>query len=230
MRIAAVLGIAVAVLVTGARLEAVDVAVGKHTHKHADAAPPKELKEPIRSLLESKSHQIYDPKDQLYCEIWFRKSIPVKATPEQVKTGLTYQVIQETMVIGAIRFHKEGHDYRKQAVKPGVYTLRMALQPQDGNHMGTAPHAEFLLLATAELDAKPEPMDVKALFDLSMKSMGGKHPGPLLMFPPTKPEPSPKVVDHGMGHWVLKHTLQAEVDGKPTPLPISLTVVGHSLE
>ena len=37
-------------------------------------------------------------------------------------------------------------------VPPGVYTLRLGYQPQDGDHMGTAPHSEFCLACPAAED------------------------------------------------------------------------------
>ena len=37
-----------------------------------------------------------------------------------------------------------------------VYTLRLAYQPMDGDHMGTAPYSEFCLLVGAEMDTKPD--------------------------------------------------------------------------
>jgi len=48
-----------------------------------------------------------------------------------------------TTLLGALRVHKTEIDYRKQKLKEGVYTLRLAYQPADGDHMGTAPNAEF---------------------------------------------------------------------------------------
>jgi hypothetical protein len=201
---------------------------GPFSAKPAEAAPPMDIKEPIRKLLADKSVQVTDGKGNVHCEIWFRKAVPAKATPEQVKNGLTYREVEETTVIGAIRFPQAIKDYRNQTVKPGVYVLRLAFQPQDGDHMGTAPHPEFCLLVAAGKDQKPDAMDPKDLHSLSASSMGGNHPGVLLLFPNEKPTPQLKMADEGMGHWVLRHTLQAEAGGKPATLGIGLTLVGHS--
>ncbi len=198
------------------------------TAKSAEAAPPAEVKEPIRKLLADKPVQVLDSKGSIYCEIWFRKSIPAKATPEQVKNGLTYREVEETTVLGAIRFPQSAKDYRNQTIKPGVYVLRLAFQPQDGDHMGSAPHPEFCLLVAAAKEARPDVMDPKDLHGLSASTMGGNHPGVLLLFPNEKPKPELKLSDEGMNHWVLRQTLQAEVGGKPAAVGIGLTVAGHS--
>jgi hypothetical protein len=209
-------------------LAPVHSAQGKYTVKVGDAEPPKELHDSIRPLLEAKPVQVYDPKGQLYCEVWFRKAIPAKATDEQVKNGLTYREFPQTTIFGAIRFHQAGSDYRKQEVPPGVYTLRLVIQPQDGDHQGTAPHPEFCALVAAKLDTKPDVMEPKALHELSARSLEGSHPAVLLLFPPAKPGAKPEIADHGMDHWVLKQPVQVEVNGKRVPLGINLTIVGSS--
>lgn len=222
---------AVVVILAGmifAGLTGVAPAQDKYALKTADTPAPTELSAPIRSLLAPQSLQVLDPKGEVYCEIWFRKSIPVKATEQQVKNGLTYQEIPETTLIGAIRFPQEGRDYRKQKVKAGVYTLRFALQPQDGDHMGTAAHPEFCLIVAAEKDTKPDLLEPKQLQELSAKTMGGSHPGPLLLFPAGKADAAAKLADQGTGHWVIKQVLQAEANGKPVPLGIGLTIIGTS--
>jgi hypothetical protein len=200
----------------------------KHTLKEAATVPPPQLAEPIRKLLNSQSIQVFDAKGDLFCEVWFRKSIPCKATPAQVQNGLSYQELEQTTLLGVIQFAQEASDYRGQPVKPGVYTLRLAFQPQDGDHMGTAPHTEFCLITSAELDQKADPMDAKALHDQSGRSLGTGHPGSLLLFPHTKPEPKPSLADPGMDHLVLKHTLMLDVAGKRIPLGIALTILGKS--
>src|SRR6202011_5762709 len=99
----------------------------------------------------------------MICEVWFRKELPVKATAEQLKNGLTYREVEESTVFGTIRYEQEASDYRKQKIKPGVYTMRLGFQPMDGDHMGTAPYGEFCLLVAAKADEKPDVMDAKEL-------------------------------------------------------------------
>lgn len=200
---------------------------GKYAIKVADTPPPMELREPIRKLLGDKSVQFFNG-GSLQAEIWLSKELPSKATPEQVKNGLTYRELEESTVIGAIRFEQVFSDYRKQKIKPGVYTLRLGLQPMDGDHMGTAPHSEFCLLSPATADGKPNSMEAKELRELSAKASGGTHPAIMLLFPNDKPNDMPKLVDKGMDNWALSIKQPVVVNGQRTSIGLALTLVGHT--
>jgi hypothetical protein len=203
---------------------------GKYSIKQADTPIPQDVSEPIRKLLADKSVQLLDDKGTVICELWFRAAVPVKATPEQLKNGLTYREAEESTVLGAVRFDQLSTDYRKQKIKPGLYTLRLGFQPMDGDHMGTAPYPEFCLLAPAKLDQKPDIMEAKELRELSAKAIGGSHPGVLLLFPNDKPEDAPKLVDKGNNTWVLTLKEPVTVDGQKADagLGIALTLVGQT--
>ena len=100
----------------------------------------------MQAVLSGKAMNVLDEKGKLICTIWPAKSLDAKATAAQAKAGLKYSHIEETTIVGAVKFAETWVDYRKQKIKPGVYTLRMAMQPMDGDHMGTAPYNEFFLL------------------------------------------------------------------------------------
>jgi hypothetical protein len=195
--------------------------------KIANTEPPKELSTPIRKLLDANSVQFLDAKGGLIAELWFRKDVPVDATPEQVKNGLGYRDLKETTVFGAVRFDKASKDYRQQTIKPGVYTLRLAFQPQDGDHMGTAPYPEFFLLSAASEDKSAGTMEPKALQEMSIKSMGTSHPGVLLLFPNNQPGQPPELADMANNHVVLKTRTEIRAGGTTAPLGLALTLIGH---
>jgi hypothetical protein len=193
----------------------------------SDTAPPKEVQEPIRKLLDSRCVQLLDDKGGTLLELWFRKEMPVKATEAQVKNGLTYAEVPLSAVVGVVRVPKVTLDYRKQKVKPGVYTLRLALQPMDGDHMGTAPYNEFCLLCPADEDRKPDLLEAKALHELSGKTVEG-HPSVLVLFPGKGATAEPKLVDKGEGHWVLLFQLDAAAGPIKGKMDFGLTLVGVS--
>jgi len=195
--------------------------------KTVDQPAPRTLQEPIRKLLGERAVQLLDQKGEVLVEVWFRKDAPVKATEAQVKNGLTYHEVAETTLLGAMRVVKPARDYRKQKVPPGVYTLRLALQPMDGDHMGTAPYSEFLLVSPAKEDGKPGPLEAKDLHELSAKSTGN-HPGVFLLFPGKDAGAEPKLVSKSGGHWVLLYQLDVKVGDKKATLPIGLTLIGAS--
>src|SRR5262249_51423012 len=133
-------------------------------------------------------------------------------------------------IIGAVRFEQPSTDYRKQKIKPGVYTIRLGFQPMDGDHMGTAPYNEFCLVVPAKIDTKPDIIEAKELRELSSKAIGGSHPGVLLLFPNEKPEDAPKLLDRGSNTWTLAVKRPITVDGKKTDgaIGIALTLIGHT--
>jgi hypothetical protein len=202
----------------------------KYGIKSADVPAPKELAEPIRRLISDHAVQLTDANGTVLCEVWLRRELPVKATPEQIKNGLTYRDLEESTLLGAVRFNQPFSDYRKHKVKPGVYTLRLGFQPMDGDHMGTAPYAEFCLVIAAKDDAKPDLLETKHVQDLSAKAIGGSHPGVFLLFPSEKPGDAPKLVEKENNHWVamLKEPVTAGGQKVPAGLGIGLTLIGHS--
>ena len=211
------------VLLTALAARAADYSI-----KPTDAAPPTELGDEVRKLLNDKGVQLLDPKGEALAELWFRKEVPSKATEEQVKNGLTYRELEQTTVMGAMRVVKPITDYRKQTLKAGVYTLRLAFQPQDGDHMGTAAYSEFLLACPAVEDKKPETMPPMALHELSKKSTGG-HPGVFLLFPGGKDAgDAPKLVDKGDGHRVLFFKQAINAGGTKGTIGVGLTLIGNS--
>ncbi len=206
-------------------------AEGSYSIKPIAAPPPSELKESFRSLLSEQGVAFLDDKGTTIGQVWFRKEVPAKATPEQIKNGLTYREIEETTFLGAMKLDQPYTDYRRQKIKPGVYTLRLGYQLMDGDHMGTAPYAEFCLMVPASREESPEPMkEPKTLHERSTRTTGTSHPAVLLLFPNPKPEEQPKIQDKGNGHWVLDAKTAAVVNGQKTPLGIGLAVIGHAAD
>jgi len=201
----------------------------KITFKVEKTDPPKELNDGIRSLLDAEAIQIQDGT-QTVATIWFRKALPSKAAPEQVKSGLTYREIPETTVVGAVQFTQPWTDYRKQKIAAGVYTLRLAFQPQNGDHMGTAPYNEFCLLSPAAKDTKADTMEPKELHELSATAAGSSHPSVMLLYPNNKPEDQPKVISKPNATWVLNVKRPVDAAGSKTSLGFGLTVVGHTTQ
>ena len=204
-------------------------AQAKYSIKEAKTEPPKELKPAVAKLLDDNAVRLLDDKGALICEVWFRKEVPAKATPEQVKNGLTLREIPETTLLGALRVSKTMIDYRKQKIKEGVYTLRLGYQPADGDHMGTAPNNEFCLPVAAEDDKDAALMKPKELQETSAKVAGGNHPAVLLLFPPKAKAPdAAKLEKDEMNDWVLTRPVEVKAGEAKAKLGLMLTLVGVS--
>jgi hypothetical protein len=215
---------AVAVLL--ALAGAAPAADARLTVKVGKAEPPKGLSESVRKTLSGEAMTVSDEAGKLVCTVWPAKSLDTKATAEQAKAGLKYSQVEETTLVGAVKFESEWRDYRKQKIKPGVYTLRMATQLMDGDHMGTAPYNEFLLLCPAAEDKAPDLMEVKELYELSGKAAGRKHPAVMLLFPNKGPAESPATQAKPKEHVVLSYRVPATAGGQKAALGFSLVLVG----
>src|SRR5947199_9944650 len=96
----------------------------KLTVKVEKAEPPKELSDAVRKTLSDQAMSVSDEKGKLICTVWAAKSLDTKATAAQAQAGLKYSQVEETTIVGAVKFGEEWKDYRKQKIKPGVYTQR----------------------------------------------------------------------------------------------------------
>jgi len=196
----------------------------------AKVAPPTELKKSIVSELSDDAVQVADMLGNVWATFWFRKAIPSDAAPEQVKNGLTYKEVAPTTLIGVVQFHRAWSDFRKQEIAPGVYTLRLAVQPMDGDHQGTAPNNDFCLLVPANIDDGSGKLEVKALHELSAQASGSTHPAVMLLFPNDKPEETPQLVAKPGKLLALGVKRPVAAKGMMTHLGFSFVIVGHAQE
>ena len=203
-------------------------AAGQEYTVETFAAPaPEALAPAVRESLSHHAVRVLGPKGP-FCDIWLRDPVPVK-TGAAMQLGIAYNQLRQGSLVGAIRFHAEASGYRKQRVQPGVYTLRYALHPVDGNHMGVAPQRDFLLLAPADDDRSTEALTFDEVVALSHKVTGTRHPSVWsLVEPEEDPDSLPALIhweDEGL--WILYLKAQA---GEGVESPLALVVVGYAPE
>ncbi len=193
------------------------------------AAPPDEVSAAMREALSENAIRILSEKGTL-CEVWVVRTVPVRANPSP-QLGVILPELDEGTLIGVVRFRTEGADYRRQAVSPGVYTMRYALHPVDGNHQGVAPQRDFLLLVPASADGAPGPMPLAELYTQSQKASGTTHPS-VWSLVPAEASALPAVTHHREEDlWIVTFVVPAQAErAAPRPLPISLVFAGHAPE
>jgi hypothetical protein len=167
-----------------------------------DSAVP----EPVRESLETQGYRVTleDPKPA--CELWLRRSVPGQATKDAA--GVVYPQLAESTLVGVVHFPQTAADFRGQQVPAGFYTLRYALIPDDGNHLGVSPNRDFLLLIPAQSDRDPNAtFKFPELVTMSAKTVGAKHPSPLSMTPAEKPTGG-TVAKDDQDHWIFSAVLK----------------------
>ena len=166
------------------------------------ACPLADVPDSVKSVLDSKGYQVKDGGN-VFAEAWFAKDIKPGAGAGD-RAGSDFKQLTPSVFLGVIRYAKEGSDFRVQQVKPGVYTMRYQLQPEDGDHLGTAPRRDFVVLLPAGVDTDPSALpDFKAVTDMSKKASGTPHPQVLhMMYPPSGTQ-YPSVITAGSEYQVL---------------------------
>lgn len=200
----------------------------KLTLTTAKTDPPTEVAEAVAKLLDKEAISVASDDNALAVTLWFRTELPTAATAEQVKNGLTYREIPEGTLLGVAKFDKAFTDFRKQEIAAGVYTLRLAVQPDTGDHTDTAPHQDFALLVPAAADTTADALEVKAVVKLSLKATGGDHPGVMLLYPHHGKEEKPEVVAQKDGPRGVRLRRPVANGDTKTTLGVSLVVDGFS--
>jgi len=189
----------------------------ENTGALTDSAVP----EAIRQSLDTKGYRLTldDPKPA--CEIWLRKSVPAQAKKDS--EGVVYPELAESTLVGVVHFAQTATDFRGQQVPAGFYTLRYALIPNDGNHLGVAPNRDFLLLIPAQSDTDPNAIfKFQELVTMSAKTVGTKHPSALSLPPADKPSAG-TVAKDDQDHWTFSGALKL---ASGEELPFALIVKG----
>src|SRR6059036_2370976 len=193
--------------------------------KVADKEPPKELDTSIRAKLQTKAVQLLDGEKPVY-EFWFSAEVPLQSKPSSA--GKALDAVKQATLLGAVAVSRDQRDYRDDELAAGVYTMRFALQPQDGNHLGTAEFNYFAVLVPAKLDTKPDGItDYKPLVKASSKETTTDHPVILSLRPAGSAEGDlPKLNDPAPEHKSVRVKVPAKAGGQTTSLIFELVYEG----
>jgi hypothetical protein len=196
--------------------------------------PPPGLATGVKGTLETHGYRVLDPQGKALVDVWLRKGAPASAKPSGSKGAVLYPVLAEGELIGVVKFAAEGHDYRDQAITPGVYTLRYGLQPINGDHLGVSVNRDYVLLIPAAKDTETADLPRKKLETLSTESVGTTHPGVLLLLsaPEKLPDAPTMMNDTTLNTWGAIVSLPLAVKGEANPvhLPMQLVVVGSKTD
>lgn len=177
-------------------------------------APPSELAPTIAAALQKDGAKITNA-GAAYCQIWLRTQKPAGGKGED---NATLGPVPQGALLGVIKFDGKGQDRRGQNIKPGVYTLRYALIPINGDHQGAAPQRDFVVMSPAANDTDLNAtLAFDALMDMSRKASGTPHPAVLSLWKADS-DFTPGLAKQGENDWVLQTKLG--------DTPIALIVIG----
>lgn len=208
-------------------LLSLSASAAEYTLNEFDAPPPDELQAEIVEKLSSKGFKVLSAQGRALCEVWPAKSWPAAANFKA--TGEVNYPFSVGELLGAIRFARNGGDFRGQKIRKGVYTLRYGLQPQDGNHVGTSDTRDFAVLLPAAEDKNASPLEKEKLFEASTKASGTPHPAVLSLLPNKAGAKNLlRMVHHEDADlWAVDFT--GQLNGNE-PFVVELVIIGHAGE
>ena len=185
-------------------------------------AAPADVAANLQSILENHGVRVTDSQGGTLCEVWLRKTLPSNSNPAS-SPDILFGSLPEGAFLGVLHFPKATTDFRSQNIKAGFYTLRYALIPQDGNHMGVNATRDAFLLAPVAADKDPDKvLSFEDEVKLSEQASGTPHPG-FLVGAPVNGTSFPAVNKDDSGNW----DLQLKGHDASGDLPLGFTVVGH---
>jgi hypothetical protein len=120
---------------------------------------------------------------------------------ERSADGAGWANVESGTLVGAMRVSGDFKEIRGKPVKPGVYTLRYGLQPQNGDHLGISTFRDFVLLSPAALDKDTKVLGFDAVVALSKEVIGTAHPASLSLDPPEDaPGAALSIYKNELGH------------------------------
>ena len=173
------------------------VAAQAPTVTSAPVALPPELAAPVAAVLAPEVVTVTAGTAKL--EFWWVKALAVKAGAP----APTWSDVADGTLVGALRLTSDWTDIRGYTVRPGVYTLRFALQPQNGDHMGISPNREFLLPGPAAADASVEPIGYEGAVVLATKTSRRAHPSAISIDPPASDAGALSTAANDAGHQIV---------------------------
>jgi hypothetical protein len=194
-----------------------------------EAAPEAEgVSEEIAELISDQGIRVKKGSSRTVCELWFCKDLPIEADFKPTEERL--YPFTSGQLIGLVHFGRRGSEFRDQTVSKGWYTLRFGLQPVDGNHEGTSPTRDFLLLVDPAEDELAEPWSEQELHEASANAAGSSHPALMCLQRPAEGSDEEIRHDESNDWWVMHLVANGVANEKSQAVPMDLVVIGHATE
>ena len=119
--------------------------------------------------------------ESVLADFWLREELPERAPTGEM--GIEFGSLPEGALVGLVRLSEPWLDYKKQPVRPGLYTLRYGVQPADGDHTGQTWFRDFLMLVRVDRDVfQPGGAQQEPVVEASKAVSSTTHPAVMALF------------------------------------------------
>jgi len=157
-------------------------------------------------------------------DFWWVKSLPLTSA----SNGVSWEAVQEGTLVGAVKVSASYPDIRGRTIRPGIYTLRYAVQPEDGAHLGVSPYRDFLLIGPASADDSTAALGHDGAVALARQTLGASHPASWSLDPPVAHgKPAGSTITNDAGQTAVFFSVAVSRDGRDAgTLEFGLVLVG----
>ena len=185
-----------------------------------DVKPPEQIAAPLRALLNDRGVSVTVGKTSI--DFWWVKTLPAGGDGPFAWTG-----VAEGTFVGAARVTGRHSDIRGRTIREGVYTLRLGIQPQNGDHLGVSPYREFLHIIPAGSDPEPKPAGHEGAIELSKPTIKSSHPALWSLDPPVADGQPLSTVTNDAGHQSIVFEIAVQRGGRTQPARFGLILLGE---
>jgi hypothetical protein len=202
-------------------------AQAEFTLEQSPALSTLQIPSALADRLDPQGSRIVRHKDTI-CDVWWLKSLPAVPSTNS-EPDLLYGSLRPGGLVGLLQFiSPSAEDFRDQKLKPGLYTMRYAQIPQDGNHMGVSEYRDFVLLSPLSADTQlDKTLSFDDLVNLSRKAAGTGHPAVISLAPPNPAyKKLPALLQDDQGNCSLQVDLHENpTSGTPQDVKLAILLV-----
>jgi hypothetical protein len=162
---------------------------------HDASAPPDTVAPPLKAQLQAEALVV--TRGAARIEFWWVRSLALESAAGGAPS---WSQVPDGALVGVMRTTDPLPDIRGVPIAPGVYTLRFALQPQNGDHLGASPYREFIVVGPAAADPDSNPVGYDTAVELGKKTLGRSHPAALSIDPPSATQAAGSIAPTEDGH------------------------------